>query len=44
MQLGWVDHCAYIAGSGGIGVIDVSAPTNPRELEILHGRGADRAR
>ena len=43
-NLGWVDHCAYVAAyygtadpTAGLAVLDVAIPRNPRLIEILPG-------
>ena len=45
MQMGWIDHCAYLAGSDGLGgkgiaVVDVSNPSAPRDVKVLTDPGA----
>jgi hypothetical protein len=40
-NMAWSGHCAYVAGSNGIAVVDVSDPTAPRFVETLHGPGSD---
>jgi hypothetical protein len=39
-NMAWSGHCAYIAGDG-IAVVDVSDPTEPRQVRTLHGSGSD---
>ena len=48
MQMGWIDHCAYLAGSDGpggkgIAVVDVRNPRAPRDVKVLADGGAAQA-
>ncbi len=39
-NMAWAGDCAYIAGDG-IAVVDVSEPTQPRQVTTLRGPGSD---
>lgn len=40
-NMAWSDHCAYVAGTNGIAVVDVADPVHPRMVTTLHGPGSN---
>lgn len=40
-NMAWAGHCAYIASTSGVAVVDVSDPIRPQFVTTLHGPGSN---